>query len=317
MAKDKVEEGDIILLPLTLKNDFAVAKVLFLSNYWKDLMLLAVSTAGTVSEAKKPTPLPKLDLLIYTSVRGVGTSWLKVGHDPSPIDPEVSRRTVTGMVWLRDEKLHLASPEEAKALPRQGLAGIGLVTKKLQDALGLPRVDLDEPSAPPPNPVAMMDDKRFWALIELAWKAAPEAAAARPDGKAVAPAKKALAAVDDALEKKMIPALKKAIAALPSAKLAAFDRTLERKLYELDRADVQRHTDGSDDGFLYARGFIVAMGRAYYEAVVADPSCAIADMECESITYLAKQLYEASHGALPPSGISRETGSNKAGWKKG
>jgi hypothetical protein len=33
---------------------------------------------------------------------------------------------------------------------------------------------------------------------------------------------------------------------------------LERTLYDIDRADIQAVTDGSDDGFLYARGFVVA-----------------------------------------------------------
>ncbi len=42
----------------------------------------------------------------------------------------------------------------------------------------------------------------------------------------------------------------------------AFDRMLERKLplYNVDRQEIQEVTDGSDDGFLYARGFIVALG---------------------------------------------------------
>jgi hypothetical protein len=48
---------------------------------------------------------------------------------------------------------------------------------------------------------------------------------------------------------------------LPGSDLASLDRVLERKLYDIDRADIQAVTDGSDGGFLYARGFIVAMGR--------------------------------------------------------
>jgi hypothetical protein len=47
---------------------------------------------------------------------------------------------------------------------------------------------------------------------------------------------------------------------LPGSELTSLDRVLERKLYDIDRADIQAVIDGSEDGFLYARGFIVAMG---------------------------------------------------------
>ena len=93
-----------------------------------------------------------------------------------------------------------------------------------------------------------------------------------------------------------------------------FDRILERKLYDIDRAEIQEHTDGSDDGFLYCRGFIVAAGAGYYDAVNADPSVAIMDLECEEMCFLSWHLYREKFGEMPDSGISRESGSNKAGW---
>src|SRR5687767_8017271 len=123
-------------------------------------------------------------------------------------------------------------------------------------------------------------------MIEDAWtSAAPRLAKERPGIAAKVSTKDAdarSAALDDAV----VPALKKALGKLSRDELIEFDRILERKLYEIDRADVQRHTDGSDDGFLYARGFIVGMGRRHHDAVRADPSKAISDMEDEGITYL-------------------------------
>jgi hypothetical protein len=50
-------------------------------------------------------------------------------------------------------------------------------------------------------------------------------------------------------------------AGLPGDELATFDRILERQLYEIDRADIHAATGGSDDGFLYSRGFVVALGQ--------------------------------------------------------
>ena len=79
----------------------------------------------------------------------------------------------------------------------------------------------------------------------------------------------------------MVAALRTQLDRLSAADLLAFDRILERKQYDIDRQEVQEHTDGSDDGFLYARGFIVAAGRGYYDAVNADPSVALTDLECE------------------------------------
>ena len=89
---------------------------------------------------------------------------------------------------------------------------------------------------------------------------------------------------------------------------------MERKLYAIDRQDVHEFTDGSDDGFLYCRGFIVALGKKYYDAIDADPSKAMFDWECETLPYLSSFLYDEKYGNIPPSDICRETGSNGDKW---
>ena len=115
-----------------------------------------------------------------------------------------------------------------------------------------------------------MDEDRFWALIEAAWGAAGGEAQARQGlAEGELPEDQAYA-LQDVLADEVTPALREQLDALPADELLAFDRILERKLYDIDRADIQERTDGSDDGFLYCRGFIVGLGRAYYEAVRAD-----------------------------------------------
>jgi hypothetical protein len=159
-----------------------------------------------------------------------------------------------------------------------------------------------------------MDEKRFWAMIEEAWRDVEGAAPARrklAKGKLDEDGATELA---EQAEGEFVPALRDALEGLSKDELLAFDRILERKLYEIDRAEVQEHTDGSDDGFLYARGFIVAAGQAYYDAVNAEPSRAVTDGECEEMCYLSFQVYAEKFGEMPRSGISRETGANKAGW---
>jgi hypothetical protein len=107
---------------------------------------------------------------------------------------------------------------------------------------------------------------------------------------------------------------------LPAEELTDLDRVMERKLYDLDRADVHAVIDGSSDKFLYRRGYIVALGRDYYEAANANPENAALDAEddgsCEEMCYFFAHLRERRFGDWPDtgSGISRESGSNEAGW---
>src|SRR4051812_10544756 len=161
-----------------------------------------------------------------------------------------------------------------------------------------------------------MDEKRFWSMIEDAWQDVEGAAALRTRlvrGKLGEEGAEELAQL--ALDG-FVFALQSALERLHQAELLAFDRILERKLYDIDRADIHEHTDGSDDGFLYARGFIVAAGQAYYDAVNRDPSRAMMDLECEDLCYLAARIYLKKFGEMPDSGISRESVSNPAGWSE-
>jgi hypothetical protein len=158
-----------------------------------------------------------------------------------------------------------------------------------------------------------MDDTRFWAMIETAWQAAGGKV---KDRKKLAEGKLSDENAEELLESldEVIQVLRSQLGQLSAADLLAFDRILERKLYDIDRAEIQEHTGGSDDGFLYARGFIVVAGKGYYEAVNAKPSVALMDLECEEMCYLPLHLHEEKYGDVPQSGISRESCSNKAGW---
>ncbi|MER7441538.1 DUF4240 domain-containing protein [Micromonospora avicenniae] len=162
------------------------------------------------------------------------------------------------------------------------------------------------------------DEARLWALIESAWEMlGPEPAALRralldrdPDVE-----DDELYAIDDWLDR-FLANLRTLAADLSSPELTDLDRVIERKLYDIDRADIHEVTDGSDDGFLYARGFIVALGKQFYEAVKGDPAVAVLDAECESMCYFFAHLHQERFGSWPEtgSGISRGSVSNRAGW---
>jgi hypothetical protein len=112
----------------------------------------------------------------------------------------------------------------------------------------------------------------------------------------------------------MVEELRDELSGMSQEDLLAFDRILERKLFDIDRAEIQEHTDGSDDGFLYARGFIVAAGKDYYDAVNSKPATGKMDLECEDICYVSLHIYDDRFADMPKSGISRESCSNKTGW---
>jgi hypothetical protein len=163
-----------------------------------------------------------------------------------------------------------------------------------------------------------MPDGRFWSMIDDAWRAALPAA--RDWRVRLIDGERSDEDDDDGAFREgldtMVRSLENALRELPRDELVAFDRTLELFLYRIDRAEVQVHTDGSDDGFLYCRGFIVALGREYYDAIDRDPSRATMDAECEEMCYLSYHVFADRFGeqAFPRSELCRETGSNSDGW---
>lgn len=104
-----------------------------------------------------------------------------------------------------------------------------------------------------------------------------------------------LAVIDEALED-FLANLAASSRDLPAEELTDLDRVVERKLYDIDRADIQTVTDGSDDGFLYARGFVVAMGRDFYAGVLRDPRLAVLDAWCEEMCYFFAHLHDERYG---------------------
>lgn len=161
----------------------------------------------------------------------------------------------------------------------------------------------------------------FWDTIERAWSAVPAAEPVRA-GLVTDPAHSSTPTFHSATEldkhlDAMLAAVRTILMTFNSAELAAWDAHMERALWDIDREDVHEVLDGSDDGFLYARGFVVAAGRKYYEAVSKDPETYGVDAECEEITYFAAHLHEKRFGEWPEhkSGISRESCTNPEGWK--
>lgn len=129
---------------------------------------------------------------------------------------------------------------------------------------------------------------------------------------------------DDAV---MAPACE-ALAALDEQAIFKFYDLLAEKLHALDtrehcRACYKGELDpdnGDDyisaDGFLYARCVVVANGRDFYNAVLADPTQFPQELEFESLLSLTDMAYEQKTGETMDHSptVDFESFQNQAGW---
>ena len=121
-----------------------------------------------------------------------------------------------------------------------------------------------------------MTDSEFWTLI------------ARVD----------LEALDRGDEQAAVLPVQKALSGQSEAQLAEFEEALAQKLYAIDGREYARNageSGSSDDPFLYARLYVVARGREYYEAVRAHPEQMPKSIQqwCEPLLYVHKNAWEA------------------------
>lgn len=114
-------------------------------------------------------------------------------------------------------------------------------------------------------------------------------------------------------------ALVAALGRRSEADILEFEEILAEKLYALDRRDLAEHAGeagDSDDAFLYARCYVVARGREFYEAVSSNPERFPADADFEPLLSVGPTAFEAVTGRSLElfTHVSYETGSNPSGW---
>ena len=163
-----------------------------------------------------------------------------------------------------------------------------------------------------------MNLQQFWNIIEDTWKDVPALYEMRNSAIQENDEELIEAANSEIQDGVFMENLEGRLANLDKADLADYIRHLEERMYHLDRKEIQKYTDGSDDGFLYCRCFIVAMGEAYYNMIDKDPSKAAMDMEAEGFGFIAYGIYEDKFDEDFDryKFHSMESGSNAAQWKK-
>ena len=132
-------------------------------------------------------------------------------------------------------------------------------------------------------------------------------------------------ALDHGNEDAAVQPLQYALSALPEQKLADFGEVLSQKLYALDGKTYAQNageSGDSDDGFLYARCYVVAKGQKFYESVLADPRKMVKSIDqwCEALLSVHWNAWadltgnDASDWPFAAS-VSYESGSNETLWR--
>jgi hypothetical protein len=127
MYKKQVSVGDIALIPV--RDFFVPAKVLYLSNYFKHVILLGIYKLKQ-SEKTMPSALPEnfADLLYTSQEMILKKLWPRVGHEALlPGQQGLSERIVGGDIWVEDECVRPASKQDYELLRQMGVCGMGLV----------------------------------------------------------------------------------------------------------------------------------------------------------------------------------------------
>lgn len=160
-----------------------------------------------------------------------------------------------------------------------------------------------------------MTEQEFWKIIELSWEDSPDLFKKRANALETND-EELLEDLSEVLSDKIFENYQKRLFQINKQELTDFIHILEEKLFNIDREEIQEFTDGSDDGFLYCRCFIVGMGEQYYKMIDKEPAKATMDLEAEGFGFLAYEVYKERFGEeFERSSVhSIESVSNQEAW---
>ena len=138
MRKNHIKLGDIILIPID-EDRCGIAKIIYLSKYFKDVILLNIYPLVTNFSEEVidlPANIPN-ELLIYTGNQKIKTEEWKKLNNIMVTDEEkkLSTRIVGREVWIEDECIGTATEQEREKINRMGVDGTKLVEDKIKDYL--------------------------------------------------------------------------------------------------------------------------------------------------------------------------------------
>jgi hypothetical protein len=139
MRPRKAKQGDVLAIPLGRGCGWAIARVLFVSGYFKDVMLMAVSpmVAPDLGAVECLEGKSSNEMLLYTAaikIRKRGWEILR----SCPVDDEDEAKTlriVAGEVWLKDEVVRSVTREDEASLKVMLVHGHQRVEEVIADFL--------------------------------------------------------------------------------------------------------------------------------------------------------------------------------------
>ena len=148
-----------------------------------------------------------------------------------------------------------------------------------------------------------MKEELFWGTIEMAWQTAGGAHATRQQlARGGETWNERIERLLDKVLPNVVEALRSALENAEREELLDFARILGERLRALDLPEVLRRSGAEEgEGFLYARSFIVILGRDFYAAVAADPAILMSGLQCEELWDMPAAVYEGRFGMAAPS----------------
>jgi hypothetical protein len=164
-----------------------------------------------------------------------------------------------------------------------------------------------------------MKKKEFWDIYEDGWTGIPYSSVHRSN--------MAIGDVDSLDGKceslpQFLRAMRERFVSMTDDEVREFDRILGRTLYDLDRPELHRYSNGSNDKFHYNLRFVVAIGKVYHDAIDKDESLAMFSVryDCEEMTYVllstkrSDELYPFDEPCVQQ--YDRESFQNKEAWAR-
>jgi hypothetical protein len=123
--------GMVIGIPVSESGDMRAAKVLFCSKRYRNVVLVAFSDHPRVEPGVVEfIPTAFNGRRVYTGALAIGARWPILGHSAlTETEKGASLRIIAGEVWVADELVRPASPQDLSTVPTMSVAGAGLVEK--------------------------------------------------------------------------------------------------------------------------------------------------------------------------------------------
>ena len=133
----RVRAGQLVAIPISDRG-FALAQVLWLSRRFRNVALIGVFPGLRASASALPEPDRPFASLLYTGSQPISRGiWPVVGLLPLQAgDGPLSLRRVAAHVYLADEAVRVATPEDESQLPEMDVLGAAAASLKLARVLG-------------------------------------------------------------------------------------------------------------------------------------------------------------------------------------